>query len=68
MSENHRCTTYISSMVNIQNIREFETIIINKSTGVFARRKIEMSVVHPLWVWSCVSKVENSKLLSAESY
>jgi len=42
MSENHRCVTYIlSSMVDIQNTRGFETIIINKPTGVFARRKLK---------------------------
>jgi len=41
MSENYRCITYISSMVDIQNTREFETIIINKPTGVFARKKLK---------------------------
>jgi len=35
-------------MVDIQNTKEFETIVIDKPTVVFERRKIEMSVVHPL--------------------
>jgi len=37
-------------LVDIQNTKEFETIIINKPTGSFSRRKIGMSMVRPLEV------------------